>query len=37
MCKCMAVFLPTYHATDHFEGAVKTAERTHVIVASVLC
>ena len=37
MCKCMAVFLPTYHEADHFEGAVKTAERTLVIVASVLC
>jgi len=28
VCKCLALFLFTYRATDHFEGAVMGTERT---------
>jgi len=28
VCKCVAVFLPSYFATDYFEGAIKATART---------
>lgn len=38
MCKCTAVFWPTYFATDYFEGAIKATARTqwwHLLCAEI--
>ena len=37
VCKYVNVFLPTYHATDHSEGAAKAAEKNPLIMAPLMC